>query len=134
MDTDAIRKMIQRHEGFKGEVYLDHLGNPTIGYGHCFAVGSKLPNDILEAIFDYDFKLAEQGYTTLDLELDDVRKGALIDLIFNMGLPRLKNFKLMLAALKRKDYLRASEELKCSRYYSQVPVRAEEIRKIILNG
>lgn len=134
MDDTFVKDMIKRHEGFREEVYKDLLGNYTIGYGHCLSPGSTLPKNILELIFEYDYEIAAQGYSTLELDLDLKRRAAIVDLIFNMGLPRLKNFKLMLAALRRKDFKRAAEELQCSKYYSQVPNRAEEIRKIILNG
>lgn len=134
MAEETIKEMIKRHEGFRDKVYLDHLGNPTIGYGHCFNIDSKLPVEILDAIFEYDYSIAEKDYDKLELDLDDRRKGAIIDMLFNMGYTRLSKFKIMMASLKRKDFARAAEELSHSRYFTQVPVRAAEIRDIILNG
>jgi len=34
LDGDLIRKEIQGDEGFRGDLYKDHRGNPTIFYGH----------------------------------------------------------------------------------------------------
>ena len=34
MDIEALKDSIKSHEGVRNQVYKDHLGNRTIGYGH----------------------------------------------------------------------------------------------------
>ena len=66
---------------------------------------------------------------------DDIRQGALIELCFNMGLAHLLQFKNMLEALGRKNYLEAAKELLDSKWASQVGVsRSKDIAYRISNG
>ena len=52
--------------------------------------------------------------------LDLVRQDAIVELCFNMGLPRLFTFKKMIAALTDQDYTQARIELLDSRWAKQV--------------
>ena len=54
-------------------------------------------------------------------------KEALVDLAFNMGVPRLMMFKRMLGAIEADEPEKAAEELLESRYASQVGKRAHNI-------
>ena len=40
-DEDAFFDQLTKDEGYRGMVYDDHKGNPTIGFGHMFAADSK---------------------------------------------------------------------------------------------
>ena len=52
--------------------------------------------------------------------LDAVRKDAMINLCFNVGLPRLKGFVKALAAMEAQDYGAAADEFFDSRWATQV--------------
>jgi len=45
MIEPEIKKMIQRHEGYRPYVYYDTLGFPTGGYGHAFLDRSPISHD-----------------------------------------------------------------------------------------
>ena len=48
-------------------------------------------------------------------------------LMFNMGRPRLSKFANMKAAVDEGDWNRAADEMMDSRWYNQVPNRAERL-------
>jgi lysozyme len=56
---------------------------------------------------------------------------ALVNLSFNMGIPRLMQFKKTLALLREGDFESAADELLDSRYAEQVGRRALEIADMI---
>jgi GH24 family phage-related lysozyme (muramidase) len=64
---EELKYRIKEHEGFRDTVYQDHLGNSTIGWGHLvtsddnFQVGITYPEEVLEAVFERDFKRAREG-------------------------------------------------------------------------
>ena len=62
------------------------------------------------------------------------RKDAMMDMCFNMGLPRLKKFKKALAAMAMGDYNEAAIEFLDSRWSSQVGQRAITITDMIRSG
>ncbi len=135
MDDDAIKEMIQRHEGFRDEIYEDTVGVLTIGWGHALHEGSKFPEEACQLLFDMDFEIIQEDYDKLDLpELDGVRRGVIMDMLFNLGLPRLKQFKNMLAAIEDADYERAADEMLDSRWANQVGNRATELSEMMRTG
>jgi len=134
MNESDTKAMIQRHEGFRNHVYKDSIGVLTVGYGHALHEGSTMPRSLLEDLFEYDYAIAEHGYNQLGLELDDVRRAALIDLIFNVGLAGVKRFKKMLLAIAQGDYETAADEIEQSHYYYQVGNRAKEITHMVRTG
>ena len=50
---------------------------------------------------------------------------------FNLGPSRFRRFKKMIAAVKEKDFSRATEEMKDSNWYRQVGKRAETLFKMM---
>ena len=48
-------------------------------------------------------------------------------MMFNMGRPRLTKFRKMNLAIVDEDYLEASLQMEDSRWYKQVPNRAERL-------
>ena len=51
----------------------------------------------------------------------------LVNMMFNMGRPRLSKFKKMNAALKKEDWKEAAVEGRDSRWHKQVTKRAERL-------
>lgn len=135
---NRLRDMIKRHEGVETHCYKDHLGLETIGVGRCIAEGSLgLSDDEIDYLLDNDIvrciKELTRALPWFGL-LDDVRKEALIDLCFNLGLTRLLGFKKALAAIEASDWDTAKVELLDSRWAAQVGNRAQEIAEMIRTG
>lgn len=131
MDEKAL---IKENEGFSKTVYIDSRGYPTIGYGHLLREGTAIPSDALEIIFEADYANAVDGYVSLGLDLDPVRRSVIVDMIFNLGVAGVKKFKLMLHYLRDKNWIRAAYELMDSEYAKQVPERAKRNRDRLLRG
>jgi lysozyme len=137
--TEKTKEQIKKHEGYRGEIYLDSVAIPTGGYGHAFHVGSALPRSIWEDVFTYDYMIhadqanqliVQRGYQ----DLNYARKAVLIDMVFNLGLGGVLNFKNTLALLDKRDFHAVSEALMNSKWARQVGSRAEHLTKQMLNG
>ena len=68
------------------------------------------------------------------LELDCVRIDALVDMCFNLGLPRFLKFAKALDALEAGDYNRSADEFMDSLWAKQVGYRAYEVSEMIRTG
>ena len=138
MNDAAIKTLIQGHEGYRSEIYLDSLGKPTCGWGHNLAIGSKVPQKAAQVFFDQDFREASANYLNLmreySLELNGIRRAVLIDMLFNMGLTRVRRFVLMIKALQNEDWELAAEEMVDSRWYRQTKTRAKVLVKMMKEG
>jgi len=134
MTDDELKASIKAEEGLKLDVYRDSIGNLTVGYGHLVRCGSKITQEAADSLFEQDFKKAVTGYDMLNLKLDPVRRAAVIDMIFNMGIGNVQQFKRMMVHLKDKSWAQAAYELMDSEYAKQVPARAKRNRDRILKG
>jgi lysozyme len=136
----AVKKQIMFHEGMVLHPYKDSLGYPTIGVGHLIQSGDNIPSTITkeyaESLFSEDFNkhmAAAQKLPGFD-KLDAVRQGALVDMVFNMGLGGVKKFTGMLGSLQKGDYAGAKNGILNSKYARQVGDRANTIASLIETG
>jgi len=134
MDHDEIAEMIKRHEGYSNKVYFDTEGIPTVGWGHALIPGSEYPLSMSIKHFEIDFGSALKDYRRLGLKLDSIREAVLVNMVFNLGLPRLMGFKKMIAALRVEDWGEAANQMVDSKWYRQVGVRGRELVKMMRTG
>jgi lysozyme len=66
--------------------------------------------------------------------LDETRQGVLLNMAFNMGVPKLMGFKRALSAMKIGDYNRAGSEMLDSQWARQVRGRAAELARQMVLG
>ena len=134
-DRQALVDLLIRHEGVKLKVYTDSLGVPTIGVGRNLAsvgISEKeamqlLENDIDAAIHD----LTSFGWFA---DLDPVRQRAVVDFRFNVGGGTFRMFPNFIHAMAVGNYLGAAEELRTSKWATQVGFRAKELADMIATG
>ena len=134
-DMHLAARVVMRHEGVRLYPYRDTVGKLTIGVGRNLDdVGISeeeaqllLRNDLTQI----SAELAAQPWFST---LDRARRLALIDMGFNLGLPRLLQFKRMIAALEAGDWQRAADEMLDSRWAAQVGARARELAAIVQSG
>ena len=134
LDTKKLSDRLKEKEGLRLKPYQDTVGVWTIGYGH------NLQRGISKAAAEYIF--AEDLYDSIREawkwpsfhRLDDVRKAAFVEMVFNMGMPRLLTFKKMLGALASAEYDRAAAEALDSKWAFQVGHRANEIAEMFRMG
>jgi lysozyme len=108
-------ELIRKSEGFRGRMYLDVAGIPTIGYGHRLLSGESYPDGIAEAqaeeLLAGDVHESEQAVERLVLvALTQGQFDALTDFCFNLGAGRLVASTL-LRALNDGQYEAAGEQL-----------------------
>ena len=142
MNLEIIKEEIKKEEGFVNKIYKDHLGFATIGYGHLikptdnFKEGVVYNTAELNKVFDYDFNIAYQDAMDLtkDLDIPDEAKEIIIHMCFQLGKPKVMNFKRMFENLRKKDYVGAGLEMEDSRWAKQTPARAmrlsEKMKKL----
>jgi len=143
-EMDALRERIKRHEGLRLYPYKDSTGNWTIGYGHKMDTVSQhihqhgLSEEEVNHLFDLDFKIAERVLSLLPDRVrrncNEIRRGVLIEMIFQMGIYGVMKFKKMLAALEVPDFEVAADEMLLSRWYQQTPSRCRELSDIMRAG
>ena len=153
---DLIDKLVVS-EGLRLQVYKDTLGIDTIGIGRNLEDRGitkeeldwmDIPN--IDVVYEMGITEADAVYlATNDVQiveeelvcahpcvdrLDSVRQLILIDMAFNMGVPRLCKFKKMWAAVECGDYPTAAKEMLDSRWAKQVKGRATKLANAMHNG
>ena len=133
MDLTQVRKRLIEHEGIKLKPYHCTAGKLTIGVGRNLddrgisqATATQMLEEDIEIVLD-ELKRALPFWEKLKWNY----KEALVDLAFNMGVPRLMMFRRMLSAIEADEPDKAAEELLDSRYASQVGIRASNIAALL---
>ena len=134
-----IIQMLRTHEGVETYAYKCSANKTTIGVGRNIDKngGIGLSQGEIDYLLTNDVKrVSVELLLTFSwyAALDDARKDAMLDMCFNMGLPRFKNFKKALAAMALGDYNEAAKEFLDSRWAKQVGQRAITVTDIIRSG
>jgi len=138
VNIEKLKAQVIHSEGIRTTAYKDTLNNWTIGVGHLI----KIPDE--EYLLDKELTDLEvdQIFTTdLNQAIDDARKFidvdslseeaffVVVDMAFNLGLPKLMRFQNFQQALKEKDYKKASREMLDSLWARQLPNRSKRLAK-----
>ena len=111
-------------------------GNLTIGVGRNLSAKGISPKeqDFLLANDIADATIAIEANWPWGLDFDEIRKGALLNLLFNMGAHALSGFPKFLAALKAGDWTTAKAELLDSAADHEEPARIQRLALQIETG
>jgi len=145
------------HEGVVLTVYKDSLGIDTIGIGRNLKDRGisreeldylDIPN--MEVVYEHGISEADARYLALNdiaivenelcrvhncvENLDSVRQLVLMDMAFNMGVPRLCKFVKMWNAIHEEKWEAASREMLDSRWARQVGRRAKILSDAMASG
>ena len=127
--------MLKRHEGLRLKPYLCTADQLTIGYGRNLeSMGISRYEAEVMLVSDIERCYNELEVFGWFVGLDIVRQEAMVDLLFNLGLPRFLGFKKMIRHLSNKEYSQAAAELLNSRYAIQVGDRANELAYMLERG
>jgi len=134
---ESLFERIKIHEGLRLKPYVDTVGKLSIGYGRNLTDRGinqtealmMLRRDIDEAT--EQFEKIEKDF---HLQLNDVRRGVNIELIFWIGLGGFLKFKKMIAAIKAGDFEKAADELLDSKLNSQTPERCRQLSMLMRDG
>ena len=132
-----LRQQLLRDEGTRLNIYRDTEGKATIGCGRNLDA-KGINEDEMLLMLENDIKDAEHQLSTripwTDL-LDQVRRDALINLCFNMGIGNLLQFRKFLGHLQLGQFIEAAQELIDSDYgRSETKFRAARLAKQIVDG
>ena len=136
---DKVIEILRRHEGVRSHAYKCSAGYVTIGVGRNIDQdgGLGLSEDEVDYLLSNDIdRCIKELAVTFDWfkQLDEARRDAMVNLVFNLGMPRLKQFKNALAAMENCDWNTAADELLDSRWAAQVGSRATEVASMIRTG
>jgi lysozyme len=126
MNWPAESAQLRIDEGKRPKPYLDTAGFTTIGIGRNLS-DHGLSEDEIEYLFGNDLRTAYwecANQIPCFVALDDDRQGVLLNMMFNMGWPRLSKFVLFLQALEAGDWAMAADQMINSSWYGQVGARA----------
>ena len=128
-------EQLKKHEGFRPDVYTCTAGKPTIGYGRNLEANPFTPEEaemwLMQAVVNVHRELEKHYDFSL---LNEPRKAVLINMAYNLGVPRLKGFKKMFAALEEGFFEKAAKEMLDSRWAKQVGTRATELSEQMRTG
>ena len=146
-----------KHEGLRLQVYQDTLGIDTIGIGRNLKDRGiskeelkELDIPTIDHVYEYGITeadamvLAENDVQIVEEELlrahpcvedlDAVRQLVVMDMAFNMGVPRLCKFKKMWNAIHENKFDVAAKEMLDSRWANQVKSRSVKLANAMHNG
>jgi len=150
MNDPIAIAILKRHEGKRNDVYRDHLGYWTIGYGHLITrdklvteheardhVGGPWSDERCERMLeiDYESKCSQLfGELPWAGALPEWPRRGLINMSFQMGVAGVKGFPKMLAALRQSEWAEArTHALNSVWAKEQTPARALEVATMIGN-
>jgi len=135
MNLTELVKSVKKHEGLSLLPYEDTEGFITIGFGTNIDAGISLEQ--ANALLNIQLE-------SLRKELDkripdwsnhsDARQNVVLEMAYNLGIPRLLKFKKMLANLEKRDYNHAALEMLNSRWREQVKDRAITLANQMQSG
>jgi lysozyme len=139
MNRESVQAQLAVDEGVVNAVYLDHLGYATFGIGHLIKktdpeygceVGTSVSEERVTEAFQSDLDIAVSEckvlYSMWETYPEEVQEIA-VNMMFNLGRPRLSKFKNMKKALDSRCWELAATEGRDSLWYRQVGNRAERL-------
>jgi len=144
MNIDKLREQLKIDEGVKYEIYRDHLGYLTFGIGHLITekdpeygqpVKTEVSADRVNEVFNADVQKYINETKKVFPDLDnkpEIIQLVLVNMCFNLGAPRLSNFKKFIAAINDEQWIEASVEMMDSKWARQVGPRAERLKEQVL--
>jgi lysozyme len=137
--TELVRQL-KGDEGVKPCVYRDSLGFWTIGVGRLVDAskpGAGLRPDEITYLLNNDIDDRIDALTRAlpwFQDLDDVRKGVLLNMAFQLGTEGLLRFERTLALVKDGKYENAAAAMLQSLWAKQTPERAKRMADQMRSG
>jgi lysozyme len=135
-----LARQLRGDEGVRSCVYLDSLGLSTIGVGRLVdsrKPGAGLRPDEITYLLNNDIDdRIEQLTRRLPWfqDLDDARRGVILNMSFQLGVDGLLGFKNTLALIKDRKYENAAHAMMQSKWATQTPERAARMADQMRTG
>ena len=139
MDIQKLKEELTLDEGCEFKLYNDHLGYKTFGIGHLVTkddpeyemeIGEEVSEERVNECFIKDIEnVIEDCHILYEYfnELPEDAQLIIANMMFNLGRPRLSKFVKMKEAVNEANWIEAAIQMEDSRWYKQVPNRAERL-------
>ncbi len=127
-----LKKDLTRDEAKRKKPYLCSAGKVTIGIGRNLD-DRGLSEDEIDLLYQNDVDIVVKeldAHHPWWRDLPEPAGRALVNMAFNLGLPRLNKFRKMLIALQEHRFNDAATEALDSRWADQVGDRAQRIAEL----
>lgn len=141
MDIEKLREELIADEGMRLDVYRCTEGYDTVGVGHriiegdaeyCKPLGYTITERRMKQLFDLDIAIVREDCHRLYEDFSELPEEAqriIANMMFNMGLPRMRLFKAMRKCVNDRDWAGAALEMLDSKWARQLPNRSERLVK-----
>ena len=148
MNINTLREEIEVDEGCVYKIYRCSEGYPTAGVGHLLTewdeeyydkpIGTPVSEEKVQEWFVNDVQTAINDcndiFNSFEKLPEDIQH-VLINMAFQLGGPRLRKFKLMIAAVEMEDYREMALQMEDSRWFKQTTNRAQRlIDRVVKQG
>lgn len=134
-----LETQLRRDEGEVLHAYTDSEGWLTIGIGRL--IDKRKNGGITQKessyLFQNDISKVAAGVAQAlpwSAQLDEARRGVLLNMAFQMGLQGLLGFKNTLATIQAGDYKKAAQQMLQSKWATQTPQRAKRLSDQMADG
>ena len=148
MNLVTLQDEIANDEGVMYKTYHCSLGHLTGGIGHLITewdeefyeqpIGTKVSHEQINDWFTKDINTTLRDCKDIFPDFNTLPSEAqlvIANMCFQLGRPRLSQFKKFIAAVNNADWIKAAEEMENSRWHKQTTARAERlIARIIKLG
>lgn len=138
-----VKERIQAHEGCILYAYKDTMGVWTVGYGHRIrpeemeGLGTLTKREA-HLLFQQDFDVActsaKREFSPIWHHINTARQGVLIEMVFQLGVAGVSQFRKMRKALDTYDYRMAAVEMLHSKWARQTTERCCILALIMMRG
>ena len=132
---EKLLAQLRQQEGLKLYAYQDHLGFWSIGYGRMIdkrrGGGISIPE--AEFMLENDVRKVDQILGDI-LKDEPVRRAAIMNMAYQLGLEGVMKFRKMWAAIGKKDWETAAREGLDSLWAKQTPERAVVVMEQLRTG
>ena len=134
MDHKKLKKMLIEHEGIKYAPYKCTAGKTTIGIGHNLD-DKGISKAVVDLIYAEDIAEVETDLKAIFYDFDKLPgqiQLVLADMRFQLGHKGFRSFKMMITAVKERNWAVMFSQMKNSDWHRQTPNRANDLLKMVL--
>ena len=141
MNFENVKQSIKQHEGLRLKPYKCPANKLTIGYGRNIEDNGisqseadiLLENDINNTYIELSSQLELNYYFEFE-KLPKNVQDVLLEMAFQLGVPRFMKFKKTIGLIKQSAYFEASIEMLNSLWAKQTPKRAKKLSNLMKGG
>lgn len=133
---EQLREELEVDEGCVKKIYLDHLGYKSCAIGHLvkegepewhLKVGDPVSDERVAELFQKDIAWTIADCLKIFENFNDFPEEVKLicaNMVFNMGLNRMRGFRKFIGATQNEDWSTAADEMLDSKWARQLPERS----------